>query len=224
MERSVLEHLAGCSDPKYNESICKLTYPTLILDTDPRPDLRGQLGLFARKNLPAHQILGVYGGILCHYTEQSLFEKILGIQTREYFHSTGPGQGNRKKLTISPYQFGNLLSLCNTDRVEECSHDPDHPRNINTLNARLTGISYIVFITGQPVPKDQELLIDYGSCKQKALRTLIQSSESIPDCTQTVKRAHFDPELESESKAKRPKRLLKIKKPPTKTKRKYHRK
>ena len=228
LDKAILEHLTQCSSPRYNAKIYQDTYPALIFDTDPRQGLSGQLGLFARRALPPFHIIGAYGGILCHYTEQSDIEQRFGARARDYFHGTGPETGARKRLTISPYQHGNLLSLCNTDRFDECTPNPDYHRNINTLNARLQGISHIVFITQQAIPQDCELLIDYGPDKQKTLRgdnsvssyssatTEKRSTTSLPTTACRARRKRPN-DQDAEIKTKKPKPTFQKARLPIKT-------
>ncbi|WP_461536701.1 SET domain-containing protein [Spongorhabdus nitratireducens] len=150
-----------------NSHLNKLTYPALILDTDARGALAGQLGLFARQDIPAFMPLGAYGGMLCHKQEQSILERHQGAAVMDYCHTTG--HQKRKLLIINPYQVGNLLSLCNTDRLVEHQIDPDHPRNLEKLAVISNQMSYIVFVSKRVIKKNSELFIDYGSEFQKRL-------------------------------------------------------
>ncbi|MGY0215894.1 hypothetical protein ACWJJH_00745 [Endozoicomonadaceae bacterium StTr2] len=160
--------LTASDSDLHNQNLADQTYAALILDTDPRPALRGQLGLFARYHLDKYTCLGAYGGLLCHHKEQKALERFYGQGVADYIHDTGPSRTNR--LIISPYQTGNLLSLVNTDRLREHQPDPKHPRNLNRIGVRYNGISYIVFATSEHIPAHTELLSDYGGVIQSALQ------------------------------------------------------
>ena len=162
--------IADVGEYSHNQRIARQTYPAIILDTDLRKGLVGQLGLFARRHLPRHTCLGAYGGILLHKSELELFDHFFGSQVDDYIHETGHHVD--KKLLISPYQTGNLLSLANTDRLREDQPDEDHPRNITKINLRAYGVSYVVFTTQTIVQKDAELLIEYGPGFLKNLQQL----------------------------------------------------
>ncbi len=167
--------IADARKPSHNQRIGQHTYPAVILDTDLREPLVGQLGLFARQQLPLHTCLGAYGGILLHRSEHKHLDDFFDSQVDDYIHEADHRVD--KKLLISPYQMGNLLSLINTDRLSPDQPDERYPRNITKVNLRSYGINYVIFVTQQVVPKDAELFIEYSSDFLKDLR---QATDDVP--------------------------------------------
>ncbi len=131
------------------------------------PLLHGQWGIFARRPLPAHCVLGVYGGRyltcyrhmmheLAHYGQQG-FER--------YLFSADPKTGGLPY--ISGLQAANAITLVNDCRPA----DANTPRH-QTMNCRPVvmrwqvprhrAIAATFYISTAAIAAGQEVLTDYG--------------------------------------------------------------
>lgn len=159
---------------------CQHTHPALYLDvlgsTYPRKALRGQRGVFTKRNLPIGTFLGIYGGALL--TEKDMlrwfdFDSVganfhqlyaLSMDRGELVNMKSP---KKQELLVYPLGGTDMLHMINDARVNPFAKKKSQRHRMKGHNTefilfRFHTRIYAGAITIAPVEKGEELALDYG--------------------------------------------------------------
>ena len=145
-----------------------------ILPDDPRPALRGQCGLFARKDLKKHQLLGHYGGCVRARDLSRMSQNYLSLspsldqQLQHHRYAYGfshkLAEAPMLGLWVDGWGSGNQFSIMNDCRKQPfVEYRTRHaPANVQYVEVLHHGWPHVLVITRDRVQAGSELLVDYG--------------------------------------------------------------
>lgn len=144
----------------------KYTPHILTEKNSDNPILYGQQGLFAIRDIPAFQVIGIYAG---RYLENVLdleneYNVLHPVLVDRYMHACSAAG----IPAISAYGCGNYMSLINDwrpaglDSLADIEEEKHKRCNCTSMIGKSHGKYFVVYVSLAYIWKDEQILTDYG--------------------------------------------------------------